>query len=451
MSARGELFAPGGFAWILGIEDTCVYPADGGVVLDEHALTEHDARRLEDLRIAAALGAHALRYGVSWPLAHPEPEVFRWDELDEAVAEAEILGIELIADLVHYGTPIWLADSFADPGYPDAIARFAGAFAARYAGRVRHLTPLNEPITTASFCGLRGVWPPRLTGWAGWVRVAVPMVEGMARAIRAVRDAAPETRIVHVEASTHIDTEVPAFEHEAELLRGVGWLPTDLLMGRVNEAHPLRGWLLAHGAEVEALDRLVVSPAIPDVMGVNYYPDLTPRTLVDIEGDAVQLAYDAGAAGLRRVLTAFAERYGLPLAVTETSIEGGDEVRRSWLRASADAVRELVTEGLDVRGYTWWPLFDFVDWSWAAGGANVEEFAVAQRNADGSVSIGMAPPLGNPRDGKTAFLRRMGLVSLEELDDGTLERRSTPAAEAFAELAEVPRAIRKRWLSEAQS
>ncbi|TXK19755.1 family 1 glycosylhydrolase [Homoserinibacter sp. GY 40078] len=440
MSAPGELFAPGGFAWILGIEDTCVYPADGGVSLDEHALTEHDVRRPEDLRIAARLGAHALRYGVSWPIAHPEPAVFRWDELDEAVAEAEILGIELIADLVHYGTPTWLTDSFADPGYPDAIARFAGAFAARYAGRVRYLTPLNEPITTASFCGLRGVWPPRLTGWAGWVRVAVPMAEGMARTIRAVREAAPDTRIVHVEASTHIDTEVPGFEDEAQLLRGVGWLPTDLLMGRVDESHPLRDWLVAHGADVAALDRLVVAPEMPDVIGVNYYPDLTPRTLVDLEGGAVQLAYDAGAAGLRRVLTAFADRYELPLAVTETSIEGDDEVRRAWLLASADAVRELRAEGVDVRGYTWWPLFDFVDWSWAAGGANVEEFAVARRDPDGSVSIGMAPPLGDPRDGKTAFLRRMGLVRLEELSDGTLERRRTPAAEAFAALAGVSRA-----------
>ncbi|MFT4285052.1 MAG: family 1 glycosylhydrolase [Protaetiibacter sp.] len=436
MSAGGDgLFAPGTFSWLLGIEDTCVYPAGGGLgVLDEHVLTEHDLRREDDLRLAAGLGARGLRYGVGWPLAHPAPGVFAWEALDAAVADAERLGIRLVADLVHYGTPAWLADSFADPRYPDAIAEFAGAFAARYAGRVEHITPLNEPITTASFCGLRGVWPPRLTGWEGWVRVAVPIAEGMARATRAIRAAAPATRVVHVEASTHVDSGHEEFAAEAELLRGIGWLPTDLLLGRVDARHPLHAWLLEHGADPDALARLRKEPAPPDLIGVNYYPDLTPRTLVAAEGGAVQLAYDGGVAGLRAVLTAFAERYGLPLAVTETSIEGDDEQRTRWLADSAAEVRALVAEGLDVRGYTWWPLLDFVDWSWAAGGANVEEFAVSRREADGTVRVGMAPPLGDPRDGKAAFLRRMGLVRLEETPAG-LERRPTAAAREFRRIA----------------
>jgi len=437
-AGAGELFAPGTFAWMLGIEDTCVYPADGAdarTVLDEHALTEHDIRQTSDLRLAAELGARALRYGVSWPLAHPAPGVFAWEALDAAVAETERLGLSIVADLVHYGTPVWLPGSFADPRYPEAIAEFAGAFAARYAGRVEHITPLNEPITTASFCGLRGVWPPRLTGWEGWVRVVVPIAEGMARASHAIREAAPDTQIVHVEASTRIDAAHEGFAAEAELLRQVGWLPTDLLLGRVDEAHPLHPWLLAHGAEPDALARLRERPAPPDVIGVNYYPDLTPRRIVDVDGRPVQLAYDGGAAGLRKVLTAFAERYGLPLAVTETSIEGDDEARTRWLAASAAEVRALVEEGLDVRGYTWWPLFDFVDWSWAAGGANVEEFAVSRREADGTVRVGMAPPLGDPREGKTAFLRRMGLVRLDETADGSLERRRTAAADVFRRIA----------------
>lgn len=432
----GDLLEPGTFAWMLGIEDTCVYPADGSrEALDEHVLTEHDIRRTDDLQLVARLGARALRYGVSWPLAHPAPGQFRWDELDAAVADAERSGIRLIADLVHYGTPVWLPDSFADPGYPAAIEEFAGAFAARYAGRVQHITPLNEPITTASFCGLRGVWPPGLTGWDGWVRVAVPIAEGMSRATRAIRAAAPDTRIVHVEASTHVDTENPGLTSEVELLRGIGWLPTDLLLGLVDESHPMHGWLIEHGADPRTLDYLRVNPARPDILGVNYYPDLTPRTLLELEGKPVQLAYNAGAAGLRRVLTAFAQRYGLPLAVTETSIEGDDTTRAGWLLASSAEVRALVAGGLDVRGYTWWPVFDFIDWSWLAGGANVEEFAVTQRDPDGTVRVAMAPPLGDPNGGKTPFLRRMGLVRLEEQPDGALERRVTSAGWEFARIA----------------
>lgn len=429
----GGLFERGRISWLLGIEDTCVYPADPTrPALDEHVLTEHDLVMPDDLALAVRLGAEAVRYGVSWPLAHPAPGRFDWVALDAAVSQAQRLGLELVADLVHYGTPRWLADSFADPGYPAAIAEFAGAFAARYAGRVTHITPLNEPVTTASFCGLRGVWPPALRGWEGWTRVVVPIALGMAEATRAIRRVAPGTRIVHVEASTLVTAADAATRDEEELLTAIGWLPTDLLLGRVDAGHPMRGWLEQHGADPRELDALVAAPAPPDILGVNYYPDLTPRRLVPLDGGVVQVAHNAGAAGLRRVLTAFAGRYGLPLAVTETSIEGSDEVRSDWLAASIDEVRALAAGGLDVRGYTWWPLLDFVDWSWAAGGANVEEFAVARTGSDGSVRIAPAPPLGDPHDGKTAFLRRMGLVRLVETAEGRLERHPTAVADEFA-------------------
>lgn len=444
MTGRAELFRPGQVSWLLGIEDTCVrFPDPARGMLDEHALTEHDRRMPEDLALAAELGAEGLRYGASWPLAHPAPRRFDWSALDAAVAEAERHGLELVADLVHYGAPTWLPGSFADPGYPDAAEAFARAFAERYAGRVRYVTPLNEPVTTASFCGLRGIWPPALHGWEGWTRVVVPMVTGMARAIRAVRDAAPGMRIVHVEAATDVTADDPEHRDEERLLRSIGWLPTDLLLGRVDEGHPMRSWLERHGASAAHLDALVAEPAVPDVIGINYYPDLTPRRLVATSGELAQVAYDGGTAGLRRALTGAADRYGLPVVLTETSIEGDDETRRRWLAASAAEVRALAAEGLDIRGYTWWPLFDFVDWSWASGGANVEEFAVARTLPDGTVAIGPAPSLGDPREGKTPFLRRMGLVRLEEQADGSLTRRRTGVAAAYARVVDESRTGRE--------
>ena len=434
------IFGDGRLSWLLGIEDTCVYPADDpgsenpAGVLDEHVLTEHSVRWRDDFRLArrARCDSRALWRELAGR-ARDRASV-EWGVLDEVVEFAEQLGLRLVADLVHYGTPSWLPGSFADPGYPDAVAEFAGAFATRYRGRVRHYTPLNEPVTTASFCGLRGVWPPRLTGWPGWVAVVVPVVEGMARTTRAIRAADPDAVIVHVEAATSITTDDPCLEDHAELLRGVGWLPTDLLLGRVGADHPMRAWLIEQGADEQRLEALLADPAVPDVVGVNYYPDLTPRRLVSSGDDILQVSYNRGALGLREAVLAFRDRYRLPLAITETSIEGTDAVRGGWLRDSVAEVARLRAEGVDLRGYTWWPLFDFVDWSWAAGGANVEEFVVALPAGD-SVELAPAPSLGDPRAGKSAFLRRMGLVRLEERDDGALDRVPTSAASEFTRLS----------------
>ncbi|WP_267420592.1 MULTISPECIES: family 1 glycosylhydrolase [unclassified Curtobacterium] len=441
----GRVFAPGTFTFVAGIEDTCVYPPQHFAMapLDEHELTGHDDVWREDLDIVASLGARGLRYGVDWPRVHVAPGVFDWAVLDERLPYAASIGITVIADLVHYGTPSWLAESFADPGYPAAIASFAGAFAARYAGVVDHVTPLNEPITTASFAGLRGVWPPALTGWGGWTRVVLGIAAGFQQAVAAVRSANPDVVVVHVEASSLftagdgdavVQADVVAHDGaalaaEAALLEDLGWVPTDLVLGRVDESHPFHAWLVGHGADPAALADLVDGAVTIDLLGVNYYPDLSPRRLVSGATGTVQHAYDRWSEGLVESVTRFGARYGVPMVVTETSIEGSDAVRSAWVRDSMAAVRALVDAGVDVRGWTWWPVFDFVDWSYASGGRNVEEFAVsddvvAERSGTGS---------------KTPYLRRMGLVRLEEQPDGTLARVATSAAEEYRGLATVPR------------
>lgn len=428
----GGGLGPGEFAWAAGIEDTCVYPPEHFAMadLDEYDLTEHTANWRADLEAVRDLGATVVRYGVNWPLVHTAPSVFDWSMLDERLRYASVeLGLTVIADLVHYGAPTWLRSSFADPGYPEAVASFAGAFAARYRGIVDHITPLNEPLTTASFCGLRGVWPPSLTGWEGWTAVTLGVIEGMAETIRAVRAANPDAVIVHVEASSLYASADPELADHAALLQAVGMLPTDLLLGRVGPSHEFHDWLLAHGATPERLARLTTAPPTVDLLGVNYYPDLSPRTLVQRGDEVVQVATNRWSDGLADSLRAFAARYELPMMITETSIEGDDSIRSAWLHSSVRAIARLREEGLDIRGYTWWPIFDFVDWSYASGGRNVEEFALDE----GILAARQEAGIGGRS--KTPFLRRMGVIRLEERADGSLARVATPTAELFARLA----------------
>ena len=429
-SGHVRQFRKGDLHWLVGIEDTCVYPPAGAPMarLDEHALTGHDDNWQEDLTAAAALGAGGLRYGVSWPRICPAPGVYDWSDLDERLAfAAGELGLTVIADLVHYGTPAWLAGAFADPGYPAAIADFATAFAARYRGLVDHLTPLNEPLTTASFCGLRGVWPPALTGWPGWVTVTLGIVEGIRRTVAGVRAANPDAVIVHVEAAALYQTGDDELAGHVELLAGIGNLPADLLLGRVTGDHPMHAWLIGHGAPPATLAAFRADPPRLDLLGVNYYPDLTPRIVERVDGRIRQVTTNRWTEGLELALTTAWARYGLPLMVTETSIEGDDDTRRRWAEDSMAVVRRLAADGVDVRGYTWWPLLDFVDWSYASGGRNVEEFMLDPLSG----ATPAAEMFADVTAGVTPFLRRMGLLRVTESAGGRLHRSGTDASTAY--------------------
>jgi beta-glucosidase len=419
-----------GFLWAVGIEDTAIGSAirDGGRPLDEYELTGHYRRWREDLRLAADTGANAIRYGIPWYRVNPRPGRWDWRWLDPVLEFAAVdLGLTVIADLVHYGTPDWLAGSFTDPAYPNAVGDYAGEVAARYDGLVRQFTPLNEPLVTASFCGQRAVWPPYESGDLGWARVVLSVADGIQQASTAIRAAQPDATIVHVEAAHLWRTADPALHAEIAHQEQRKFLPTDLLTGRVDPAHPLYRWLLDVGVGAQQLERLRAGAQRPDVIGVNYYPELSPRELVRHNGRTVSVAVDGGADGLSLVLREFHERYGTPVLLSETGVDGDTEHHRSWLRASVAAVAGLRTAGVPVIGYTWWPLYDFVDWSWASAGRVVEEF---HTRVDGQVRSVQPPGRGDDLNG---YLRAMGLFRLRPGASG-LRPEHTAAVDDFRRL-----------------
>lgn len=423
MSGRSPFEAP--FVWAVGIEDTNVgWPLAGSPTgLDEYALTRHYEHWREDLALAASLGATQIRYGFPWYRVNPALGEWNWSSTDAVVDEAERLGLGLIVDLVHYGTPTWLKGSFTDPGYPDAVAAYAAAVAHRYRGRIPSITPLNEPLVTASFVGLRGIWPPHERGEDGWSRVVVSLAEGIQRSIHAIREAAPEMQIVHVEA-THVWTAEPGLQSERGLLDRKNYLPTDLVLGRVDAGHSLHGWLMDQGIAQARLEALVAQPAMPDVIGVNYYPELSARRLARYEGSIVGVTFNAWTDGLAGIIRGFVDRYGLPILVSETAVEGDDDHRTNWLNAVVASLHGLRAEGVPVIGLVWWPLFDFVDWSWATGDQVIEEFYA---RVDGKISAIYPPTRGSGID---AYFRRMGLYRLEA-QGADIRRMPTGAAETY--------------------
>ena len=422
------------FFWAVGVEDTNIgWPLRGsGEPLDEYASTDHYSQWREDFDRVVEVGATTVRYGLPWYRLNPAPGEWDWTWADEVIdyAVAE-LGLDLIIDLVHYGTPSWLSGSFTDPAYPAAVAEYAGAVAARYDGLVDKFTPLNEPLVTASFTGARAIWPPYDSGDAGWARVIVGVSAGIQSAIKAIKAAQPSAVIAHVEATHVWETEDANLIGHRDVLRLRNFLPTDLILGHVTTDHALYPWLIEMGIGAEVLAGFQEPCPPPDLIGVNFYPELSCRELVSIEGNPVGVAFNGWDAGLRQVTEEFWERYAIPVFISETAVEGDAEHLSSWIEAIAATATAMRADGIDLRGVTWWPLFDFVDWSWGSGGGVVEEFYTRH---NGVISPVIPPP---PSAGIAAYFRRMGLWTLQE-NAGRISRVRTAAAETFAAAATDP-------------
>ncbi|MEV0619296.1 family 1 glycosylhydrolase [Nonomuraea sp. NPDC050404] len=387
-------YEDGRLRFAVGIEDTFVpqeFPARRR--LDEYELTQHYHLWHADLGRAAETGAEMIRWGIPWYLIEPEPGTFRWDWLDRVVDRLDEVGLTCIVDLMHYGTPLWLDNQFLNADYPRRVSAYAARVAERYRDRLHVWTPLNEPMVNAIQCGEKGLWPPALTGDDGFVKLAMALTRGIQETQRGIAAVQPEASFVHVEASFR-------FEGGTDLLNERRYLIMDLVTGKVDNRHPLYAYLRSNGVTDRDLESL--EPVVPDVMGVNYYPAFTTQRLTTPKPEPVW----AGTAGLEELLREFADRYGRPLFVTETSRAGTPEERVAWLRDSVELAHRLRAEGLDLVGYTWWPMFALVDWLYRESTRPAEEWLV-----------------------------QMGLYDLVPDGGGVLQRVPTAAVKAFQELA----------------
>ncbi len=397
-----------GFAWATGIEDTFVArTGPGRRRLDLYELQQHYDMWKEDLNLAGELGVKVMRYGIPWYLVNPSPGRYDWSFVD-MVLEYMVREkrIHPIVDLVHYGCPLWLEGEFVNPDYPRRVADYAAAFAERYKLLgVSCFTPLNEPYVNAEFCGLIARWPPQLSGERGFVRLFERLGRGIIATVEALKAVIPEAVMVHVEATGLAVSDDPALRHELEPVNERRFTMFELIQGRVGRDHVLHDWLVDNGLDANDLAWFSEHRLRVDVMGLNYYPELSVRRFFQRGGRIESEPCWGGGERLKQLVREHWRRYGRPVFLTETSTNAKTGDRIAWLCESVSAVRELRQEGIPVIGYTWWPMYDLINWDYREGAGSVED-----------------------------YIEPMGLWSLTPGDGGRLLRKPTRAVAVYQEL-----------------
>jgi dTDP-4-dehydrorhamnose reductase len=355
-----------------GIECSLVRVGDRCV--DEIRATGHQDR-IDDLDRVAGLGIKVLRYPLLWERVAPEGlRLADWSWTDERLNRMRDLGITPIITLVHHGSGPPSA-TLSDETFPQKLAEFAGAVARRYPW-LRHFTPVNEPLTTARFSALYGIWYPHGRSDVSFLRALFLQVEAIAAAMQAIHEHIPDAQLVTTEDLGKTYSTTP-LAYQANFDNARRWLALDLLNGRMHENGLMHRHLrkLGHPADRASLRRYY-SP--PDVAGFNYYVtseryldhrvENFPQSEVGGNGrdryvDLEAVRTERGIAGAGALLREAAERYpDTPLAITECHIDCTRDEQLRWLEETYQASSALLREGVDVRAMTVWSLFGAYDW-----------------------------------------------------------------------------------------
>jgi beta-glucosidase len=369
----------------------------------DHAI-DHYHRYRDDVALIAGLGLNAYRFSVSWPRIQPDgtgPAVpAGLDFYSRLVDELLAHDVEPWVTLYHWDLPQALEDAGGWPVRDTAyrFAEYAQLVHACLGDRVTNWATLNEPFCSSLVAYASGEHAPGRTEPAAALKAVHHLLLGHGLAVQAIRAADPKARLG---LSLNLYAVDPAGPDpiDVDAARRVDGLQNRLFLDPVLLGHYPYDVMedvehLGGVGEVQDGDLALISAPL-DFLGVNYYSrhvvtgdsDVDPDRLTstwagsehvrEVFRDLPRTAMDweVDPDGLYEVLTRLRDEYpAVPLLITENGAAFNDSVgadgivhdpsRIDFLEAHLRVCIRAIKDGVPLRGYFVWSVFDNFEWAW---------------------------------------------------------------------------------------
>ena len=333
----------------------------------------------KDFDLARSLGVNALRLSVEW--SRIEPQQGHWDEFALAryrqmLKALHERGIRPFVTLHHFTNPHWFEakQGFANPESVTLFQRFTQRVVSALGDLCRDWATFNEPNVYVSLGYFLGEFPP---GKKGRVLEAARVTRNLC--------------LAHAAAYQTI--------HSLQSDANVGWAQHYVVFKPRRPESVFDRWLcgfiqrrfndnfaetIQSGAAPFPLNKFGRSlPEVKgtcDFVGINYYSRLrvgferrNPRTLfmqISVpphkpQGDSgIEVPYgEVYPQGLRQAVEHFAG-FRKPVYILENGVPDREDRIRPWaIESIVSQMQELLSEGIDLRGYFHWTLADNFEWN----------------------------------------------------------------------------------------
>lgn len=356
-----------------GIE--CTINRVGDTYHDQLEFAGHYSRP-GDIDAIAALGITMFRYPVLWERYQPAIDTdIDWSFARSGIESLLNRGITPIVGLVHHGSgPSFV--NFFDGSFESGLAEYAGQVALAFP-EVSYYTPVNEPLTTARFCGLYGHWYPHRRDDNSFCRILLSECRATVMAMEAIRQISPRAKLV-VTDDLGKTYATALLSYQAEFENERRWLSYDLISGKISETHPMWSYLLWSGIAASDLHWFLDHHCPIDIIGLNYY--ITSERYLDEDKDRYPPHTHGGngrhayadievvrvpgehQTGFEILVKEAWARFTLPLAITEVHIHCTREEQLRWFSYIYESSRSLVAAGIPIKGVTCWAMLGASGW-----------------------------------------------------------------------------------------
>jgi len=356
------------------------------------------------------------------PLTESDPAVDMTEvtHYKNVINSLEAHGLTPVVTLVHWTVPQWVDDpanikannytqsTTSLAGWTNtltayAFAQYAGFMAQEFSTTVKYWVTENEPLPDTLSGYIMGVFPPGFNNLSDLTAVTMPnsasvvtvvknMIMGHALAYHAIHAVEPNA-MVSIAENSIFASAIPgnaasaaaakAFDHAYNLAfldAATSGVFDNGLTGTTNTTYyPEWAHTLDYiGVNYYSNDYVVPAPpgilvpinAIPCDQTINAY---LPGVLISMgcpyttESNGTKVLLNPSETqGLTDILVEYAQRYHLPMLITENGYGDADPVGKAkYIVQNILAVKNAINQGADMLGYMYWTM-DY-DYEWTSG------------------------------------------------------------------------------------
>jgi beta-glucosidase len=343
-------------AWVLEHVPNSPYVEPSGDACD------HYHRYPQDIALIASLGFTAYRFSIEWARIEPEPGEFSYAELEHyrrMLAACHEHGLTPIVTYHHFTSPRWFAakGGWEVAGNAEYFARYCERATAHLGDLIGAACTLNEP-NLGMLLQSWGFMPPDS------VIAAAPARAAAAKAVGSDQFSA----FPQCQQAPARDTFLKAYPMAVAAIKSKrGNFPVGMTLALSDHQAVPGGEAFRDQVRRAADDVFLDVAKHDDFVGVQTYSrdrfDANGMLRPGPDAELTQMGYEFYPEALEATIRYTAQYTGRPILVTENGIGTEDDTRRvEYIRRALQGVHNCLQDGIDVRGYCYWSVFDNFEW-----------------------------------------------------------------------------------------
>lgn len=352
---------------------------------DEPSLTavDHYNQYEKDIKMLADAGLNAYRFSIEW--ARIQPQIDVWDE-KEILHYRKVLeccrkyGVEPIVTLFHFTSPKWLISmgGWENPQVVDWFTAYCRKVTEELGDLMKYVCTMNEAnmrLQIADILKQLGKDSGNEEEKENNIQVGINLEKSrfeLSQIESAKAFGLDEGEIAQTFVSPcTVEGDLLVMKAHEAARDAIKSVRSDLIVGVTLTVHDVQSMEGAEEFNEKEWEREFTHylPYIQndDFLGVQCYT----RKIYGTDGEIhvpknahlTQMGYEEYPEAIGNVVRRIAKSFKGNLIVTENGIATDDDsCRIDFIRKATDSIKECVDEGIPVKGYMYWSLFDNFEW-----------------------------------------------------------------------------------------